>query len=406
MHETEGLLQEIEVTEQTRKRLVTLLAGDRPDGERLMTRLIELRALEGVATCSAAVHLLAHISLPEEQAEALLAELLAHREKVSRELGRDPGLRVAAIDFLSNVRKLLSNPTIVELAELERTERSAVTDALTDLFNRRHFQDALEVELRRSRRHALAMSLLMLDLDAFKPVNDLYGHPFGDLVLMRTGQVLRRAVRESDVPCRVGGEEFGIILPETDRLGAYFVAERVRRKIQESFADTPIQNRAVTMTISGGVATYPEDGDDSASLISLADRALYRAKALGRNRVAIYHAERRRSVRFPVAPASRIRIGSAEGDADHEVAGINLSDSGLLLRTRDDFLPADPVQLELTRDPNSWEIAGRVVRVERDPGETQRNLVAVAFSELLPAECLERNVARRSAAHRSERGAR
>jgi len=406
MHGAEELLQEIEVTEQTRRRLVTLLAGDRPDRGRLMTRLIELRALEGVATCSAAVHLLAHISLPEEQAEALLTELLEHREKVAGELGRDPGLRVAAIDFLSNVRKLLSNPTIVELAELERTERSAVTDALTDLFNRRHFQDTLEVELRRSQRHRLAMSLLMLDLDAFKPVNDLYGHPFGDLVLMRTGQVLRRAVRDSDVPCRVGGEEFGIILPETDRLGAHSVAERVRRKIQQSFADTPIQDRAVAMTISGGVATYPEDADDSANLISLADRALYRAKALGRNRVAIFHSERRLSVRFPVAPSSRIRIGSAEGDAEHEVAGINLSDRGLLLRTGDDFLPADPVQLRLTRDPNSWEVAGRVVRVERDAGETRCHLVAVAFSDVLPAECLEYNVARGNTAQRSERGAR
>jgi diguanylate cyclase (GGDEF)-like protein len=397
-------LQEIQVTDQTRRRLVALLAGDRPDSARLMTRLKELRSLEGVATCSVTVHLLAHISLPEEQAESLLDELLAHREKVTRELGRDPGLRVAAIDFLSNVRKLLSNPTIVELAELERTERSAVTDALTDLYNRRYFQDALEVELRRSQRHALALSLLMLDLDAFKPVNDLYGHPFGDLVLMRTGQVIRRAVRESDVPCRVGGEEFGIILPETDRLGAYYVAERVRRRIQESFLETPIQSRAVTMTISGGVAAYPDDGEDSSSLISLADRALYRAKALGRNRVAIYHAERRLSVRFPVASASRIQMGPAAGDSGHEAAGVNLSHSGLLLRTEDDYLPADSVRLELIREPHRWEIVGRVVRVERDAAGAHRNLVAVAFNDVLPAGCLSRNVDRRTVVRRGERG--
>ena len=83
--------------------------------------------------------------------------------------------------------------------------------------------------------------------------------------------------------------------------------------------------------------------------------------------------------------STRIRVGSAEGDAEHEVAGINLSDSGLLLRTRDDFLPADPVQLKLTHDPDTWEVAGTVVRVERDSGEMQRHLVAVAFSEVLPA---------------------
>ena len=122
-----------QATEQTRRRLELLLAGDRPQAERLLTRLRELRQLERAPVCSLVLHMLAHLSMDEEQAEGLLVELLEHREKVTAELGRDPGLRVAAIDYLSNVRKLLRNPTIVELAQLQNTERCASTDSLTGL---------------------------------------------------------------------------------------------------------------------------------------------------------------------------------------------------------------------------------------------------------------------------------
>ncbi len=202
-----------------------------------MDRLREIRSREGVSTCSSLVHLLANLSLREEEAEALLVGLLDHREEMRTRLGRDPGMRVAAIDYLTNVRELLTNPTIVELSQLRRTERSAFIDHLTGLNNRRYFQTAFEVEVRRSRRYVLPLSLVMLDLDSFKSINDLYGHPFGDLVLRAVGQVLRRAVRDSDLACRIGGEEFSVILPETDRLGAYAVAERIRQRVEQAFEE-------------------------------------------------------------------------------------------------------------------------------------------------------------------------
>ena len=220
-----------------------------------------------------------------DSAEQLLGELQQHREKLGAALGRDPGLQVAAIDFLSNVRRLISSPTVIEYAQLERTERSAMTDPLTTMFNRRYFDSALEIEVRRSRRYSLGMSLLLLDLDFFKSVNDIYGHVFGDLVLRRAGQVVRRAVRESDVACRFGGDEFAVILPETDRLGAYAVAERIRRRIESRFANTPLEGRLVAMTASGGLAVFAEDGAAGEKLVERADQALYQAKRDGRNLV-------------------------------------------------------------------------------------------------------------------------
>lgn len=381
---------------QLRQRLAALIAEDRLEGERLLHRLRDLRALEGLPTCASAVYLLAHVRLPEEEAEQLLEELVGHRKLIGAALGRDPGLRVSTIDYLSNIRPLLRNPTIIEHSSLEQTERSAITDDLTGLYNRRYFQSALELEVRRSRRYVLPMSLLMLDLDLFKSVNDVYGHPFGDLVLEHVGSVIRRAVRESDLACRVGGEEFAVIVPETDRLGAYAVAERVRHSVRSRFADSPIGDRVVAMTISGGVASYPEDGDESQALAARADQALYHSKTRGRDRVVIYHSERRETVRFPVRPDTLAHVRTADGEEIEGAGLVNLSAGGALLE-RLDQLPADTeIRLTLTRsgalgDGGSREIRGRVVRNDASP-EGGPGRVAVRFESALPEAFLRHQV--------------
>jgi len=381
-----------QANEQTCKRLAALLAGDRPEPARLIARLRELRELERAPTCALVLHMIAHLDRPEEEAEAILEELLAHRERITAALGRDPGLRVSAIDFLTNVRKLLSNPTILEATQLERTERSAVTDALTDLFNRRYFDRALELEIRRSARYDLCASLLMLDLDAFKPVNDLYGHPFGDLVLKRAGKVIRRSVRESDVACRFGGEEFAVILPETDRLGAFAVAERVRCEVERRFVEQSIEGRAVAMTLSGGIATFPEDGRDAARLMTRADQALYLSKTRGRNRVSIYFSEKRRAVRYPVRRSSRASIARAAAPGGR-AAPVNLSLAGALLATDESYRPAESVQVTFGGRGGDWVVGARIVRVE-PPAPPRRGRVAVAFESPLPETCIRQHVSR------------
>jgi len=384
-------MQAPQLTEHARRRLAEILGDNRTDGNRLVSRLREIRAQEGVLACSAALRLLAHLDMSEDEAEGLLGELQEHRGRIAAALGRDPGLHVAAIDFLSNVRRLINSPTVIEYAQLERTERSAMTDPLTTMFNRRYFQGALEVEIRRSRRYSLVMSLLLLDLDFFKSVNDIYGHVVGDLVLRRAGQVVRRAVRESDVACRFGGDEFAVVLPETDRLGAYAVAERIRRRIESRFADSPIDGRLVAMTVSGGLAVYAEDAAVADVLIERADEALYQAKSRGKNSVVIHHAERRRAVRFPVRPTTRAEIATGPSQALSVVQPVNLSRGGALLETGPGVAPAGPVELTLWEDNESWRVPGRVVRVEEPQGREGR-LVAVAFDQPLPESCLQRSV--------------
>jgi len=402
-------MEALQRREVVRKRLARLLAGDRPDGETLMACLLELRRSEEVEACSIAVDLLARLKLPELQAERLLRDLLRHRGEVTRALGRDPGLRVAAIDYLSNVRPLLANPTIVERSQLERTERSAITDELTGLYNRRHFMSTLTLEVRRSHRYSLQMALLMLDLDGFKEINDRHGHLFGDLVLQRMGRVIRQAVREADIPCRYGGEEFAVVLPETDRLGAFALAERVRQSVETKFSE-PIGGQVALVRVSGGISAYPRDGNDAARIISRADEALYLSKSRGKNRISVYHSEQRRDVRYPVKTASKIRLARPGDEEPSRVVALNLSRGGVLLICADSILSGTPVSLRFDgRDsggrPRSWLHAGRVLRVETGGWPAEGRHVAVAFDEPLPEDCLFQHV-RRTKIRRLVQGAR
>jgi diguanylate cyclase (GGDEF)-like protein/PAS domain S-box-containing protein len=156
----------------------------------------------------------------------------------------------------------------------------ASLDALTQLRNRRAFEDRLEDELRRSRRHGYATSLVLLDIDHFKAFNDTYGHPAGDEVLRQMGRLLRRTLRVSDFAARYGGEEFAIILPNTDAEGAGVASENIRDAIQSAtWAQRPI-------TASVGVATWGGLVTTADALIDQADRALYLSKQGGRNRVS------------------------------------------------------------------------------------------------------------------------
>jgi diguanylate cyclase (GGDEF)-like protein len=165
-------------------------------------------------------------------------------------------------------------------------ERLATTDTLTGLLNRRVFFEQLGVEFGRSLRYRHPMSVIMVDLDHFKDVNDRSGHPFGDLVLSVTAQTLRSNVRESDLVARYGGEEFVLLLPETGSDEALIVAEKLRAAVErQQHSDAATETH---ITISLGVATAPDcRPGDAEDLVRLADEALYEAKRAGRNRAVL-----------------------------------------------------------------------------------------------------------------------
>jgi diguanylate cyclase (GGDEF)-like protein len=161
---------------------------------------------------------------------------------------------------------------------LERVQQMAVTDGLTALANRRSFDRALERELQRAVRTNGRLSVVLVDIDHFKGLNDSHGHLVGDTVLRQVAAALRECGREYDTIARYGGEEFAAVLPGCTPGLALQVAERLRRAVEEAPTD-------VAVTASAGVATFPYDGVDAASLVQAADEALYAAKRAGRNLV-------------------------------------------------------------------------------------------------------------------------
>jgi len=174
---------------------------------------------------------------------------------------------------------------ITERKEMEKElKKMASTDALTGLYNRGFLNNSLENEYRRAIRYNSQLSLMILDIDHFKNVNDNYGHPVGDSVLLHIATELKRQARDIDIVARYGGEEFVLILPQTDSQSSLILAERLRASIEA--LNIPIDDLILNVTISVGLVSIPTTKAESADhLLTIADRALYEAKRRGRNRV-------------------------------------------------------------------------------------------------------------------------
>jgi diguanylate cyclase (GGDEF)-like protein len=183
-----------------------------------------------------------------------------------------------------SILKFISHSS-VEARYHEEIYQLATQDALTDLHNRRHFIEMADREIARAMRHQRALSMCIIDVDLFKPVNDRYGHISGDGVLRQIAAILRRHVRSDDFAARIGGEEFAVLLPECDAAAAYAFCERLRQSIAEAVFKPGGEAQRITVSI--GVAAMTPVRDTCSRMMAAADAALYRAKHEGRNRVCI-----------------------------------------------------------------------------------------------------------------------
>jgi two-component system, cell cycle response regulator len=161
----------------------------------------------------------------------------------------------------------------------------AIKDGLTELYNHRYFKEKLDTEIQVAKRLQHPVSLIFFDIDHFKSYNDINGHPMGDMLLRSMADILRKLLRTTDIPCRYGGEEFGIILPHTSLEGAMITAEKIRKTIEITAFPNQEKQPNGNLTISIGVAEAPSHADESSKLISVVDEALYKSKTAGRNMV-------------------------------------------------------------------------------------------------------------------------
>jgi diguanylate cyclase (GGDEF)-like protein len=193
------------------------------------------------------------------------------------------------LELVSSVAEYVAL-AIANLGMHEKLREQALRDKLTGLYNRHYVHEWFALELRRAQRHGRPVCALMLDIDHFKRVNDTFGHEAGDFVLQELAGALGRLGRKSDVVSRYGGEEFLLLLPECPLDAAIRKAERIRQEIEKLPLD--YGNRPLgIITVSIGVAAFPDHAEDPDALLRCADEALYQAKNAGRNRVVVYAAE-------------------------------------------------------------------------------------------------------------------
>ncbi|WP_426153697.1 diguanylate cyclase [Pseudomonas sp. DC3000-4b1] len=184
-----------------------------------------------------------------------------------------------------DVTEVATNRRQLQMVNAQLQKLSS-TDRLTGLYNRGHWEEALKHEYARHSRYGNDCTLIMFDIDHFKQVNDTYGHPGGDRVIQRVADMVREHVRDSDICGRYGGEEFALLLPDTDKEGGQILAERLRASIEETVVEH--DGKLIRFTISLGVADLQRPAADHQELIERADQALYTSKRSGRNRVTVH----------------------------------------------------------------------------------------------------------------------
>ena len=269
--------------------LVGGIAGDRPLTAEESQTVEDLRKRRGKAFHADLIFALTHHHYPYEVSELLWQQILRHKGLLNEKLRRNVGIAVATLDFLQNVEKCLDSPALISQQRISDISELALKDALTGLFDHMSFEMWLNHEVRCYSRYRTPVSLILIDLDNFKRVNDQHGHQEGDRALILVSHLMQTLTRGVDMVARYGGEEFAVILSRAGTDEAAIVAERLRRDITKESGDLRI-------TASLGVATCPDDAINAADLLGCADEAIYQSKQHGKNRVTLHRslAQRKR----------------------------------------------------------------------------------------------------------------
>ena len=324
--------------------------------------MARLARQSGLGVYSALLFVLTQLDFEDGPAREHWDRILRQWEILNRRVPEKVDLRVAVLQYFLRSQRKLHNPAIVEIKLLKRTQASAIYDELTRLYNYRYFQDRVVSEARRALRYDDALTLMMLDVDDFKSYNDCRGHLAGNMALRRLASVLRRSVREVDVAARYGGEEFAILLPNTPKLAALKLAEKLRHAVEKAGIGKSEPGAAhKPLTVSVGVATLPGDAASAEELVERADSALYVAKSMGKNCVKPFSDERREHTRLDAALSGFYYALARER---HAFATTNVSEGGILFRSPEPLACGALLKLSLTLPPGEpIECAVKVLRV-------------------------------------------
>lgn len=303
------------------------------------------------------------ISFGKDEANGHWENILNNLEFIKKHLNREIGLRVAIVDYFINHTEIMREPIVVEMRLFKENEKLALVDSLTGLFNKRFYDITIKKEYKKALRFNQIFSLVLLDLDDFKKINDTRGHLFGDEVLANFGNFLSTSSREEDIICRFGGEEFIMILPETTGDGALVYAERIRRKLKQ---DTFFNKHKITF--SGGISTFPYNGRDLKELFKSVDKSLYAAKYAGKDCIIKLTGDKRRYKRFNKSWKIQYQClrDSFNKPQIEEVISQDISIGGLRFESSQYLKIDSPILLKLDNiDNDALVILGKVVWVKK-----------------------------------------
>lgn len=349
--------------------------------ESLVEALNQIIERNGDEAYSVILHVFTHLPLKQDKAKEYWHRIISHRQELSNVLGREVSLRTAICDFFCSVQKSSNNLKMVDSTFFEETIKFSRHDTLTGLLNRKSFDEALSREIGSARRHSSDLSILFLDLDDFKEINDTYGHSAGDMTLRQVSEIIRREIRGEDIACRYGGEELVIIFPHISKDEAIIVAERIRDSIKKEMLTH--DGKPFTVTVSGGLATFPIDGSNAEEILACADNALYRAKGSGKNNISYCSTDKRRYSRINLDKTIKVMEFDFDGSPGETTISKDICVGGILFEYSKMLELGTALQLQIPlQGKNPLFVIGNVVRVERlDEGRYDIG-IAISFLKM------------------------
>ncbi len=331
---------------------------------KLVEALNEIVQATGPESYSVIFHVLTHLSIEPSEAQKCWHEIVGHRSEMTKALNREVNLRTAICDYFCTINKSFKNPVVVEISIFEKRLNAYKYDSLTGLYTRDFFNGMLSRELARTKRYGSELSLIFFDLDDFKKINDTYGHLTGDDALKEVSIIIQDEIRSEDTAARFGGEEMVVLLPETGKIKALIVGERIRERVEQLAIKH--QGDIVKMTISGGISSSPIDGTEASPLLENADKAMYKAKGKGKNNIVLFSTEQRQYLRVDFKPEINVRTIDFNGTLNLTARPKNICTGGILFESPNYMEIGTKVQLliPVSKQEKSLTMIGSVVRVE------------------------------------------
>lgn len=342
------------------REILRCLHINKGNDDRIIAGVEEMVRQHGNTVYAVFFKTIAHLEITATEAGREWANLIRHRQQTSNLLQRQISLQTALCDYLCSHDKL-HNPVFMEIPIFENQVKSARHDPLTSLYNRAYLDESLAREAAMAERYNAEFSIMFLDLDNFKRINDQHGHLTGDIILQTIAATIIGEIRKQDIAARYGGEEIVIILPRTSKETGLIMSERIRKKIAKSAFTVNEQN--IPVTISIGLATFPLDASSPAKLIENADHAMYRAKKAGRNMVVPFSWNKRRAHRIDFT--GEVRIKDMNIAREIKASGKNLSHTGILLSCDKKFAVGSRFEMIIPTSGETLKLPGSVVRTAK-----------------------------------------